>query len=43
MDAINAKIKSTKDLAAATQEELLKKGEEIVNEVIFYNDLVLVF
>lgn len=36
VDSVNAKTKSTKDLAAATQEELLKKGEEIVNELNSY-------
>lgn len=36
LDAINAKIKSTKDVAAATQEELLKKAEEMINELNLY-------
>ncbi|KAL2904714.1 Kinetochore protein NUF2-like protein [Bienertia sinuspersici] len=36
VDAIKAKIKSIMDLAAAMQEELLNKGEEIVNELNLY-------
>ncbi|CAO2823346.1 unnamed protein product [Amaranthus hypochondriacus] len=36
VEAIKAKIKSTNDLAVATQEKLLKKGEEIVNELNLY-------
>lgn len=42
MASIEAKIKSTKGLAAATQEELLKEAEKIVNEVNFFNSLVFV-
>ncbi|KNA03993.1 hypothetical protein SOVF_203770 [Spinacia oleracea] len=34
--SIEAKIKSTKGLAAATQEELLKEAEKIVNELKLY-------
>ena len=33
MDVIKANIGSVKDVASATQQQLLRKSEEIVNEV----------
>lgn len=38
VDSIKEMIKSTKDHAAVTQEELLKKGEAIVNELNLYTN-----
>ena len=43
MDVIKAKIGSAKDVAFATQQQLLRKSEEIVNEVNFHMALSLMF